>query len=112
LFIEAFVEIIKEGGMKSVRIPARSPNCNPHAEQFVETFKYESPDNFVIFGERHLRHLIKEFIEHYMTERFHQSIGRELIKNVGPMNDNRADGKVARRLRLGGILNFYHRVAA
>jgi hypothetical protein len=42
----------------------------------------------VIFGERHLRFLIKEFVEHYMTERFHQGIGGQLIRNVGPTNDN------------------------
>jgi hypothetical protein len=73
---------------------------------------HECLNHFVIFGERHLRHLIKEFVEHYMTERFHQGIGGQLIRNVGPTNDNGADGKVACRSRLGGLLNFYHREAA
>ena len=66
----------------------------------------------MIFGERHLRRLIKGFVEHYMTERFHQGIGGQLIRNVGQMNDNGAEGKVACRLRLGGLLNFYRREAA
>ena len=112
LFTEAFVAILKAGGVKSVKIPAQGPNCNPHAERFVENIKYECLNNFVIFGERHLRHLIKEFIEHYMTERFHQGIGGELIRNVGQMNDNRTDGEVACRSRLGGMLNYYYREAA
>jgi len=56
--------------------------------------------------------LIKEFVEHYMTERFHQGIGGQLIRSVGPMNDNGADGKIACRSRLGELLNFYHRKAA
>jgi len=47
-----------------------------------------------------------------MTERFHQSIGGQLIRNVVPTNDNGADGKVAPRSRLGGLLNFYYREAA
>jgi hypothetical protein len=60
-----------------------------------------------------LRHLIKEFVEHYMTERFHQGIGGQLIrKQVGPTNDNGADGKVACRSRLGGMLNYYCRETA
>jgi hypothetical protein len=63
-------------------------------------------------GEQHLRHLIKDFVEHYMTERFHQGIGGQLIRNIGPTNDNGADSKVACRSRLGGVLNFYHREAA
>ena len=55
-----------------MKVPAQSPNCNPYAERFVKTIKYECLDQFVIFGERHL---IKEFLDHYMTERFHQGIG-------------------------------------
>jgi hypothetical protein len=47
-----------------------------------------------------------------MTERFHQGIGGQLIRNVGPTNDNGADGKVACRSRFGGLLNYYHREAA
>ena len=112
LFTEAFIAILEAGGVKSVAIPAQSPNCNPYAERFVKTIKYECLNQFVIFGERHLRHLIKEFVEHYVTERFHQGIGGQLIRNVGPTNDNGADGKVACRSRLGGLLNYYHREAA
>ena len=112
LFSKAFIAILKAGSVKSVKIPAQSPNCNSYAERFVKTIKYECLNHFVIFGERHLRYLIKEFVEHYMTERFHQGIGGQLIRNVGPTNDNGADGKVACRSRLGGLLNYYHREAA
>jgi len=37
LFTEAFVAVLKAGGVKSVKIPAQSPNCNPHAKRFVRT---------------------------------------------------------------------------
>ena len=113
LFTEAFIAILEAGGVKGVKIPAQSPNCNPYAERFVKTIKYECLNHFIIFGERHLRHLIKEFVEYYMTERFHQGIGGQLIrKQVGPTNDDGADGKVACRSRLGGMLNYYYREAA
>ena len=59
-----------------------------------------------------LRFLIKEFVEHYLTERFHQGIGGQLIRNVGATNDNGANGNVACRSRLGGMLNYYCREAA
>ena len=89
------------------------PNCNPHAERFVKTIKYECLNQFVIFGERHLRYLIREFVEHYHTERFHQGIGGELIKSQpGSANDNGSNGSIACRSRLGGLLNYYHRAAA
>ena len=112
LFSKAFIAVLKAGAVKSVKIPAQSPNCNPYAERFVKTINYECLNQFVIFGERHLRHLVKEFVEHYMTEWFHQGIGGQLIRNVGPTNDNGADGKVACRSSLGGLLNLYHREAA
>jgi len=53
IFTEAFEAILRERGVKCVRIPAQSPNCNPHAERLVETIKYESLNHLVLFGERH-----------------------------------------------------------
>jgi transposase len=113
LFTDAFIAILKAGGVKSVKIPAQSPNCNPYAERFVKTIKYECLKQFVIFGERHLQHLIKEFMRHYHTERFHQGLGGQLIKGQpGSANDNGSNGSIVRRSRLGGLLNYYHREAA
>src|SRR5664279_4790934 len=40
LFSKAFIAILKTGGVKSVKIPAQSPSCNPYAERFVRTIKY------------------------------------------------------------------------
>ena len=41
LFTEWFTAVLKSGGAECVKIPARSPKCNPHAERFVKTIKYE-----------------------------------------------------------------------
>ena len=113
LFTAAFEGILKERGVKCAKIPAQSPNCNPHAERFVETIKYECLNHLVLFGERHLRHVIKEFMAHYHRERFHQGLGGQLIeKDSASASSNRATGKVTRRSRLGGMLNFYVRDAA
>jgi putative transposase len=75
--------------------------------------KFPAATRLIIFGERHLRYLIKEFVEHYLTERFHQGIGGQLIRRQPvSANDNGATGKVACRSRLGGLLNYYQRKAA
>ena len=42
LFTESFTAVLKSGGVECVKIPERSPNCNPHAERFVKTIKYVS----------------------------------------------------------------------
>jgi len=113
LFTKAWTALLKSGGVKCVRIPAHSPNCTPHAERFVKTIRSECLDHFVIFGERHLRHLIKQFIEHYLMERYHQGIGSQIIKpKTSPGNDNAMLGPIECRSRLGGLLNYYYRQAA
>jgi putative transposase len=86
---------------------------NPHAERFVKTVRTECLEHFVIFGERHLRHLIKEFMRHYLTERHHQGIGSQIIwPKAWPSNDNATLGAIECRSRLGGLLNYYCREAA
>lgn len=113
LFTKAWRGLLRSEGVKSVRFPASSPNCNPYAERFVRTVRDECLRHFVIFGERHLRHLLREFIAHYNAERFHQGLGGQLVRpTMSASNDNGADDGVACRSRLGGLLNFYHREAA
>jgi hypothetical protein len=66
--------------------------------------------HIVPLGERHLRAVLREFVEHYHAERNHQGLG-----NVVPFpspDSVAAVGRVERRQRLGGVLNFYERKAA
>jgi putative transposase len=106
-------------GVACVKIPPRSPNCNPHAERFVRSIKFECLRHFVFFGERHLRYVINEYMSHYHEERFHQGIGGQLIRPASA-EDNALTGEasccvgseIKCRSRLGGLLNFYYREAA
>ena len=59
-----------------------------------------------IFGERHLEYVIKEYMEHYHTERAHQGIGNEIIEPPP-----QGEGEVVCRERLGGLLKSYRRAA-
>ena len=49
-FTAGFVEILKEPGVDAVKIPARSPNCNPHAERWVKSIKEECLSRLVLLG--------------------------------------------------------------
>jgi transposase InsO family protein len=46
LFTKEFRSILQSGGVKSVRLPARSPNLNAFAERFVRSIKSECLDRF------------------------------------------------------------------
>jgi transposase InsO family protein len=112
LFTEAWTAILKTAGVTCVTIPSQSPNCNAYAERFVRTVRSECVNHFIIFGERHLRHLLREFIEHYLTERYHQGIGGRIIEpKAWPRNDSARPGGIECRSRLGGVLNSYRRAA-
>jgi putative transposase len=112
LYTKAWTALLKSEGVKCVPIPAQSPNCNPHAERFVKTVRSECLQHFVIFGERHLRHLLREFVCHYHGERFHQALDGQLIRPPASASNDNGTATIHCRSRLGGLLNYYHREAA
>jgi hypothetical protein len=78
----------------------------------VKTVRTECLDHFVIFGER-LRHLVKEFTGHYLTERYHRGIGGQIIRpKASPSNDKAPLSAIGCRSCLGGLLKYYCRKAA
>ena len=79
LFTEQFQKTIQASGIESVKLPARSPNLNAHAERFVRTIKESCLERMILFGEGSLRNAIHEFIQHYHHERNHQGLGNRLI---------------------------------
>ena len=110
LYTAVFRRMLKDGGVKAVRLPARSPNLNAYAERFVLSIESECLDRIVPIGERHLRLAVTEYAEHYHVERPHQGLGNRL--NEPGRVPARTGGEVARRQRLGGLLNYNHREAA
>ena len=79
LFTKELLETLAAVDVKSVRLPARSPNLNAYAERFVRTIKESCLDRMIFFGERSLRHTIQEFVLHYHHERNHQGLDNRLI---------------------------------
>ena len=62
-----------------MKLPIRSPNLNAYAERFVRSVKSECVGQVIPIGERHLRRVVSEYVEHYHRERNHQGIGNRLI---------------------------------
>jgi transposase InsO family protein len=74
LFTTEFLDMVAEVGVKSVKLPPRSPNLNAHAERFVRTIKETCLERMILFGEESLRTAIPHFVAHYHTERNHQGL--------------------------------------
>ena len=100
LFTEAVHGLLRDSGVKPLRLPANSPNLNAYAERFVLSIRRECLDRFVPLSERHLRTAVTEYVVHYHTERNHQGLGNELITPL-PASANDA-GPIVSRERLGG----------
>jgi len=109
LFTKEFLAILKSGGVKSVRLPARSPNLNAFAERFVKSIKSECLDRVILIGEGSLRRAVDQFCDHYHRERNHQGLENKIIEPV--FTQSRA-GEVNCRERLGGLLRYHYRDAA
>ncbi len=84
LFTEAVRGLLRDSGVKPLRLPANSPNLNAYAERFVLSIRRECLDRFVPLSERHLRTAVTEYVVHYHTERNHQGLGNELGRNRRP----------------------------
>ena len=110
LFSDAFTQILKCGGIEPVQLPPRSPNLNAYAERFVRTIKENCLDQMILFGESSLRRATAEFVEHYHKERNHQGMDNRIL--FPAFDAVKPKGGVARRKRLGGMLNYYYRQAA
>jgi hypothetical protein len=111
VYTGCFREILETAGVNVVRLPARSPNLNAFAERFVRSVRSECLARVIPLGERHLRHMLTEYVEHYHKERNHQGLGNHLIEPL-PANTNAGDGAVQRRERLGGVLTYLYWDAA
>jgi transposase InsO family protein len=110
LFTRSFSRILKSSSVETVKLPARSPNLNAYAERFVRSIKSECLSQIIPLGEKHLRHAVKEYTEHYHLERNHQGLDNRLIEKAHGAVDMELD--VERHERLGGVLNYYERRAA
>lgn len=109
MFTAAFRRMLKDYGVNPVRLLAQSPNLNAYAERFVLSIKSECLDRMIILGESHLRRVVAEYVAYYNHERCHQGLDRIIDPDE---TAGRTEGKVVRRQRLGGMLNYYYREAA
>ena len=100
--------LLGDAGVHVVQAPFQAPNANAYAERFVRSIKHECLDRMVPLGERHFRRALKEFVDHYHRERNHQGLENRLIDGDPP---RRRAGRICRRPRLGGLLNYYERAA-
>ncbi|MDB4419547.1 integrase core domain-containing protein [Rubripirellula sp.] len=108
-FSKSFRACLRREGVKSVRLPPRSPNLNAHLERFFGSLKSECLHQLILFGETATRNAVRSFLAHYHSERNHQGLGNELIVPMDRPPD--LDAEIETTEQLGGLLRSYRREA-
>ena len=111
-YCQSFRDIIESGEVKTLPLPARSPNLNAFSERWVNSVKDECLSKLILFGEASLRRTLREYLVHYHVERNHQGKDNVLLFPTAMQAKNLVDGSVSCKARLGGLLKYYHRDAA
>jgi putative transposase len=113
-FTRAFDAVFEAEGTVVQRVGPVAPNLNAYAERWVQSLRQECLDHFLICGENHLRHVLREYLEHYNQERPHQARGNVPLPDADtgePRTLKFPSGEVRCRERLGGLLRHYRRAA-
>ncbi|MFI8305156.1 integrase core domain-containing protein [Streptomyces sp. NPDC085927] len=104
-----------DAGVEVMLTGVRMPRMNSIMERWVQTCRGELLDRILIWNQRHLLHVLREFEKFYNSHRPHQGIA-----NARPLNplpapiadpDETARLDIRRSDRLGGVLHEYEHVA-
>ncbi len=102
-FCASFRSVLAAGGVKTIRLPARSPNLNAFAERWVRSAKEECLSKLILFGEGPLSRTLTQFSA--------QGKGNKLLF-PDPGEELKSRGHAVEcRQRIGGLLKYYGRAA-
>jgi putative transposase len=111
-FTASFDTVFTAAGIRIVKTPVQAPRANAIAERWISSCRREATDKILILGERHLRAVLAEYIDHYDGHRPHRTLQQRPPDTKEPATA--APGnlvKIVRRDRLGGLINEYSQVA-
>ena len=113
-FTSSFDEVFRSEDIRIIRSPIRAPRANAFAERFVGTVRRECLDRMLIFGHRHLEHVLADYVVHYNDHRPHRSLDQQAPRTVETSPAPIGDPDLARLRRtdkLGGLIHEYELAA-
>jgi transposase InsO family protein len=105
-FSQGFDEVFRSEGIKVIRTPVQTPNANAHAERWVRTLRADCLDRILIFGHRHLEHVLRSYHRHYNAHRPHRALRLRPPDGCEPTPQGATD-RLRRRDLLGGLIHEY-----
>src|SRR6476469_1353488 len=74
---EAFTRRIRAMGIRDRPTAPRSPWQNGYAERFIGSVRRECLDHVIVFGEQHLRRVLRSYQQYYNGTRTHLSLAKD-----------------------------------
>jgi hypothetical protein len=100
-----------ELGIQTLLTPVHAPKANAIAERLVGTLRRECLDHLIVFNERHLFRLLREYVVHYNEARPHRALQLEPPAGAVQLRFVSGGWVIAHPV-LGGLLYEYERKAA
>jgi putative transposase len=110
IFGGEFTHRVESMGIEQVLIAARSPWQNPYVERLIGSIRRECLDHVIIFNERHLRRVLKDYFRYYHEYRTHLGLRKDCPepRSVEPPKL----GPICAEPIVGGLHHRYCRRAA
>jgi transposase InsO family protein len=93
-------------GIRDKPITPASPWQNGFAERLIGSIRRECLDHLIVFGEEHLRRILKSYADYYNGARTHRSLN----KNAPVSRPVQRSGVISSHALLGGLHHRYARV--
>jgi hypothetical protein len=107
-FSGPFDGVLGTEGIRILRTPIRAPRANAFAERFVRTVRSDCLDHVLIYGRRHLEHVLRIYLSHYTEEPPHRGLHLATpAGNCWGTTGQPERGRVERRDVLGGLIHEY-----
>jgi putative transposase len=114
-FTAAFDAVLADAGVRIVTTGVRIPRMNSIMERWIQTCRRELLDRTLIWNQRHLLHVLREFETFYNGHRphrtLHQAAPLRSLPDPSTVPDEITCLDIRRRDRLAGILREYRHVA-
>ena len=107
-FTTAFDAVFTGAGIRILRSPIQAPRANAIMERWIGGCRRELLDRTLIWNQRHLLRVLREYEAHHNTHRPHRALGQAAPLKPLPAAVTDLDSlRVRRRDRVSGIIGEY-----
>jgi transposase InsO family protein len=111
-FTQAFDAVFQAAGIRVIRSAVQAPRMNSIMERWIGSCRRELLDRTLIWNQRHLMMVLREYEDFYNSHRPHRALDQ--AAPLQPLPDGVTDldhFRVRRQDRAGGVIHEYHLVA-